>query len=76
MFHFDCGSSELGAFLAIAEEATHFGFHGGCEDISHDAAFYVDRSIEVGHMRDGLVGFGDEEEISSVSAAGFGFGQI
>ena len=76
MFHFDGSGSEFGAFLAFFEKTSHFGFHGGCKDISHDAAFYVDRSIEVRHMRDGLVGFGAEEEISSVSAAGFGFGQI
>eukprot|EP00978_Attheya_sp_CCMP212_P005975 scaffold13447_cov59-Attheya_sp.AAC.8 len=77
IFQFDCGSMELGAFLAIVEQASHFSFHGTrYKDISHDAVFYVDRAVEVRHMRDWLVGFGAEEEISSISAAGFRFGQI
>eukprot|EP00978_Attheya_sp_CCMP212_P011882 scaffold29546_cov26-Attheya_sp.AAC.1 len=48
----------------------------GCKDISHDAAFYVDGAVKGRHIRDWLVGFGVEEEISSISAAAFGFGQI
>eukprot|EP00978_Attheya_sp_CCMP212_P026304 scaffold86274_cov53-Attheya_sp.AAC.4 len=76
MFHFCGGSTELGAFLAIVEQAAHFGFHGECKDISHDTAFYVDGAIEGRHMRDWLVGSGAEEKISSISTVGFGFRQI
>ena len=74
--HFNGSGAKFGAFLAVIEESTHFGFHGGGEDVAHDATFDMNRSIDCGHIGGGLDVFRPKKEISTVAAAGARFGHV
>ena len=59
------------------EAGANFSFGGGCHDVVQDVADNVDGSIERWVGGCGVSGrFGTEEEETSSTRAGFGFGEV